>query len=188
MFNTPREKLVIVINGSAESGKDTLCNLAAKHYRCQNHSSIDPIKEMARVAGWFGIKDSKSRKMLSDLKSLMISYNDLPTKYLIRKYYEFERSDDDILFVHIREPEEINKFLDALRPSEDIAMRNLTILVRRSAAPKVVGNDSDDGVGDYNYDLTFTNDTDLEMAEDKFVHVLETAIRFLGLHIAPIIS
>lgn len=184
----PDEKLVIVINGSAESGKDTLCNLAAKHYRCQNHSSIDPIKEMAKVGGWLGIKDSKSRKMLSDLKSLMISYNNLPTKYLIRKYYEFERSNDDILFVHIREPEEIKKFLDAIRPSDDVVMRNLTILVRRSAAPKIVGNDSDDGVGEYDYDLTFTNDTDIEMAEDKFVHVLETAIRFLGLHIAPIIS
>jgi cytidylate kinase len=29
-----REKLIIIINGTAESGKDTLCNLAAKHYCC----------------------------------------------------------------------------------------------------------------------------------------------------------
>ena len=102
MTDNIREKLVIVINGTAESGKDTLCNLASKHFRCQNHSSIDPIKVIAKAGGWDGTKDAKSRKMLSDLKAVMIAYNDLPTTYLLRKYYEFERSDDDILLVHIR--------------------------------------------------------------------------------------
>lgn len=178
-----KEKLVIVINGSAESGKDTLCNLAAKHYRCQNHSSIDPIKEMARVGGWIGLKDTKSRRMLSDLKNLFIAYNDWPTKYLIRKYYEFERSDDDILFVHIREPDEIRKFIDAIKPSDDVLLRDFAMLVRRSSAPKMLGNAADDGVSGYPYDAVFVNDTDLDLAEEKFVHMVETAIRFYGLQI-----
>jgi len=187
-INGIREKLVIIINGSAESGKDTLCTLAAKHYRCQNHSSIDPIKEMARVGGWFGVKDTRSRRLLSDLKNLMIAYNDCPTKYLIRKYYEFERSDDDILFVHIREPDEIRKFMDAIKPSEDVLLRDFAILVRRSAAPKMLGNAADDGVADYPYDAFFVNDTDMDVAEEKFVHMVETAIRFYGLRIEPIAS
>ena len=178
-----KEKLVVVINGSGESGKDTLCDLAAKHYRCQNHSSVDPIKEMARLGGWMGQKDAKSRRMLSDLKNLFIDYNDWPTKYLIRKYYEFERSDDDILFVHIREPKEIDKFLMAIKPSEDVEMRNLAFLIRRSAAPTMFGNASDDGVSEYAYDAVFVNDVDLNSAEEKFVHLLETGMRFFGLQI-----
>lgn len=183
MNNDIREKLVIVINGSAESGKDTLCTLAAKHYRCQNHSSIDPIKEMARLGGWIGLKDEKSRKMLSDLKRLFIEYNDWPTKYLIKKYYEFERSDDDILFLHIREPSEIWKFWKAITPSEDVELRDLEILVRRTNAPSMVGNDSDDGVTGFPYDAVFVNDDDLDVAEEKFVHLIETAIAFFGLQI-----
>jgi hypothetical protein len=186
MTDNPREKLVIVINGSAECGKDTLCNLAAKHYRCQNHSSIDPIKETAKMGGWIGLKDTKSRKMLSDLKALFIEYNDLPTKYLIRKYYEFERSDDDILFLHIREPDEIRKFYDAIKPSDDILLRDIALLVRRSAAPKMLGNKSDDGVEHYPYDAVFVNDDNIERAEEKFVHMIDTTIRFYGLQIEKI--
>lgn len=181
-----KEKLVVIINGSGGCGKDTLCNLAAKHYRCQNHSSIDPIKEMAKLGGWIGLKDEKSRKMLSDLKRLSIEYNDWPTKYLIRKYYEFERSDDDILFLHIREPDEIHKFLDALKHSEDIELRDVEILVRRRDAPKMLGNDSDDGVEGFPYDYEFVNDEDLASAEEKFVHILQDIIAFYGLQIKPI--
>lgn len=180
-----REKLIIIINGTAESGKDTLCNLAAKHYRCQNVSSIEPIKEMAMKGGWFGLKDTKSRKLLSDLKNLMIAYNDLPTKYLIRKYYEFEQSGDDILFVHIREADEMSKFLSAIRPSEDVVLKDLVLLVRRGGEQKKIGNDADDGVGNCPYDAVFVNDTGLELAEERFVHMIETAIRFYGLQIEP---
>ena len=185
MNNGIREKLVIIINGSAECGKDTLCTLAAKHYRCQNHSSIDPIKEMAKMGGWIGLKDAKARKMLSDLKRVFVEYNDLPTKYLIKKYYEFERSDDDILFLHIREPDEIRKFWSAITPSSDVLLRDLALLVRRSAAPKMLGNDSDDGVERYPYDSVFVNDDNLERAEEMFVHMIDTAIRFYGLQIVP---
>ena len=179
-----KEKMIIVINGTAESGKDTLCELAAKHYRCQNVSSIDPIKQMATVGGWSGLKDTKSRKLLSDLKNAMIEYNDLPTKYLISKYYEFEQSNDDILFVHIREADEICKFLDAIKPSDDVETRNLVLIVRRGEH-RLVGNDADDEVEQCPYDAVFVNDTGLEMAEKKFVHMIETAILFYGLQIAP---
>ena len=178
-----KEKLVVVINGSGESGKDTLCNLVAKHYRCQNHSSIDPIKAMARLGGWTGEKDSNSRRMLSELKNLFINYNDWPTKYLVEKYRSFEQSDDDVLFLHIREPDEIRKFMDAIKPSDDVLLRDAAILVRRSAAPSMFGNAADDGVSGYPYDFLFINDEDLESAEVKFVRMIRDIIAFYGLQI-----
>ena len=39
-------KAVIVINGAGGVGKDTLCDLASKHFKVYNISSVDPIKEV----------------------------------------------------------------------------------------------------------------------------------------------
>ena len=41
------KKVAIVINGGGGVGKDTLCDLAAKHFKTINISTIDPIKELA---------------------------------------------------------------------------------------------------------------------------------------------
>ena len=60
------KKVTIVINGRGGVGKDTLCNLAAKHFKVKNISTITPIKDLAREAGWDGRKDDKARKFLSD--------------------------------------------------------------------------------------------------------------------------
>ena len=46
------KKAVIVINGAGGVGKDTLCDLAAKHFNVYNVSSITPIKEIASLCGW----------------------------------------------------------------------------------------------------------------------------------------
>ena len=42
------KKLTFVINGAGGVGKDTLCDLAAKHFRVYNISTIMPIKDIAR--------------------------------------------------------------------------------------------------------------------------------------------
>ena len=104
------KKITIIINGKGGAGKDTMCEMAAKHFRTMNVSSIDPIKKIASQNGWNGEKDDKSRKFLADLKKIFTDYNDLPTEYIFGKYKEFLVSDCEILFVHIREPEEIEKF------------------------------------------------------------------------------
>ena len=107
------KKLVIVINGSGGVGKDTLCELAAEHYKVKNVSSITPIKEIAALCGWDGKKDDKSRKFLSDLKRLCVEYNDYPTVWAREQYEDFKTGCEEIMFVHIREPEEIAKFVKA---------------------------------------------------------------------------
>ena len=101
------EKLVIIINGVGGVGKDTLCDFAAKYYKIRKISAITPIKEIAQHYGWNGEKDERSRKFLSDVKRAFIEYNDLPTQYLLKQYEKFKKSEDEILFVHIREKEEI---------------------------------------------------------------------------------
>jgi len=162
------EKTVIVINGAGGVGKDTLCEFAEKHYKVMNISSITPIKEIASMCGWSGEKTDKARKFLSDLKALSIEYNDFPTVWAADKYRQFLESDCEIMFVHIREASEIEKFVKATDGKAK------TLLVRGGDRMKKsnYGNASDDEVENYNYDYYFVNDKTLEEAEADFVNFL----------------
>ena len=163
-------KTVIVINGAGGVGKDTLCEFAEKHFKVMNISSITPIKTIATMCGWNGEKSDKARKFLSDLKALSIEYNDYPTLWAKERYDEFLLSDDEIMFVHIREPEEISKFV------LKTAGKAKTLLVRGGArmSKSNYGNASDDGVENYEYDYYFLNDKSLEEAENEFVAFLRS--------------
>lgn len=166
------KKAVIVINGQGGVGKDTLCELAAKHFNVKNVSSITPIKELAARCGWGGEKDDKARKFLSDLKRVLVEYNDYPTVWAKSEYEKFLSSDEQIMFVHIREGEEIKKFVDA---TGGVAK---TLLVRggERMTKSNYGNASDDLVEQYNYDLYYVNEKTLDIAEEEFVKLLKTLI------------
>lgn len=163
-------KTVIVINGAGGVGKDTLCEFAAKSFKVKNISSITPIKEIAKMCGWDGSKDDKSRKFLADLKALCVEYNNYPTLWAKAQYDEFITSDEEIMFVHIREPEEIAKFVEA---TGGVAK---TLLVRGGERTKraAYGNAADDGVENYEYDYYFYNDKTLEEAEVSFAEFIRS--------------
>lgn len=165
-------KAAIVINGAGGVGKDTLCELCAKHIGVMNVSSITPIKDIARLCGWGGEKDDKARKFLSDLKRLTVEYNDYPTAWIMEKYREFLRSDSEVMFIHIREPEEIAKFVKATGGAAK------TLLVRGGERMKktVYGNVSDDLVEEYSYDFYFMNDASLDEAEISFTKLIKSII------------
>ena len=162
-------KLTIVINGMGGVGKDTLCRFAAERYKTENISSITPIKELAALCGWQGEKTDRARKFLSDLKALTAEYNDYPTTYLAERYRAFLASDDELLFVHIREPEEIRKFVSAT----DGAAKTLLIRGGERCERAAYGNASDDGVEDYPYDYVFVNDASLDEARTAFLSFLD---------------
>ena len=165
-------KIALVINGSGGVGKDTLCDLAAKHFRVYNISSVDPIKDIARMCNWDGSKDDKSRRFLSDLKALTIAYNNFPTVWAKERYLGFLESENEIMFLHVREPEEIAKFVEATNGAAK------TLLIRGGSrmTKSCYGNVSDDGVENYDYDYYFTNDKTLEEAERDFCALLESIL------------
>ncbi len=163
------EKTVVIINGAGGVGKDTLCELASRHFKITNVSSITPIKEIAAEFGWNGQKDDKSRRFLAELKRLSVEYNDFPTRWAVERYREFLLSDSDILFVHIREPEEIEKLVRATDG------RAKTLLIRGGERTRqtAYGNAADDLVENYSYDYYYVNDKPLEVAEGEFVSLLK---------------
>ncbi|MCM1222628.1 MAG: hypothetical protein NC548_50015 [Lachnospiraceae bacterium] len=167
-------KVIIVVNGKGGVGKDTICDIVNHFFRSKHISAITPIKEIATHCGWDGEKTPKSRKFLSDLKSIVMDYNQYPTKYLVQQVCEFMVDDKtDILFVDIRESGQINLFANDVKYATGMDVKTLLVKSNRTEDVKY-GNTSDDDVDQYPYDYTFHNDGDLDLLEEKVWHFFVT--------------
>lgn len=173
---TTRTK-VVIINGKPQSGKDTFCKYAQGY--CDDDesantliiSSVDPLKEMLTQLGWDGTKTDKIRDMLMDMKQLWVQNQDGPTMFLFNNILEFHKAstgEDNIVFVHIREPEEIKKLVNALTGFESMGIDVISLLVIRKGGedtpnqPAETRRSDDEAlINSYEYDVTINNDEDL---------------------------
>ena len=163
------EKVTVVINGVGGCGKDTLVEYLATKMNVKNISSITPVKEIAKLCGWNGEKTDEARKFLSDLKALLTEYNEFPLTYLLNEQEEFLTDQNEILFVHIREPHEIEKFKKVSKTKTYA----LLVTPREELQLKVYGNKSDDDVYKYNYDFIFENNKPLEVAKQEWLDFIK---------------
>ena len=173
---TTRTK-VVIINGKPQSGKDTFCKYAQGY--CDDDesantliiSSVDPLKEMLTQLGWDGTKTDKIRDMLMDMKQLWVQNQDGPTMFLFNNILEFHKActgEDNIVFVHIREPEEIKKLVNALTGFESMGIDVISLLVIRKGGEDTPNqpaetrrSDDETFINSYEYDVTINNDEDL---------------------------
>ena len=160
-------KKIVVINGTGGCGKDTFVLFCSKYASVYNFSSIDKVKEVAKVIGWTGKKTEKDRKFLSDLKKLTTEYNDMAFNSIKDAVNTFNDSNLDIMFIHIREPEEIKRAVDNFNA--------YSLLIKRENQSKITSNYSDASVEDYDYDFTIINTTldEYEKEAKKFIKELE---------------
>lgn len=159
-------KNIVIINGTGGAGKDTFVSFCSEVTGVLNVSTVDKVKEAAKVlVGWNGEKDEVSRKLLVDLKQLSIVYNDAPTKYICSMAEEFKKSDNNLMFVHIREADEIEKAKKLLNAK--------TLLISNPRVKLITSNDSDGKVNEYNYDYYIENDGTLDDLKDKAVKFVE---------------
>ena len=159
-------KQIVIINGTGGCGKDTFVQFCEKYTKVLNFSSIDKVKEVARVIGWDGKKDEKDRKFLSDLKKLTTEYNDMAFNSTRQAVNNFLNSDCNLMFIHIREPEEIRRTKETFNCK--------TLLIKRVGYDNIESNYSDKNVNNYNYDYIIINDTleQLELSAKNFVDEL----------------
>lgn len=152
-------KQIFIINGSGGVGKDTFVSFVSELIPTLNFSSVDKVKEVAKIIGWNGGKTEKDRKFLSDLKLLCTDYNDMPFNSMADKVVEFMNSNFNFLFLHIREPQEIKRVKSVFHAK--------TILVKRSSIGHITSNMADKNVFNYDYDFVICNDGTLDELKNK---------------------
>lgn len=181
-------KQVFIINGSGGVGKDTFiemiptfelfdkdfdknedCSMWIRNLEIRSYSSVDKVKEIARAIGWDGEKTERNRKFLSDLKLLTTEYNDMPLndmKKYAKDFMSYKGSFDNdinrILFLHIREPEEIARAVNEFKE-----YNAKTILVKRDCVKHITSNMADENVFNYDYDIVIDNSGTAEELAEK---------------------
>lgn len=164
---------IVIINGINGAGKDTFIDFVSQSlgdHNVLNISTVDCIKDVARRLGWDGQKNESARKMLSELKRISIDFNDYPYIDCVNKISLFERdrqyygmsTDKCIIFIHCREPEEIEKYKKRL---------NATTLLITNSRVKPANNSSDLSVFNYKYDYIIDN-------SKGFMQLYEAAAEF----------
>lgn len=170
-------KQIFVINGFGGVGKDTFVDLVSielndvlkKFHTVINFSSVDRVKEIAKEIGWNGEKSEKDRKFLSDLKKLSSEYCDMPFQSIKSKINEFDKNENSqVLFLHIREPEEIERVVKEFGAK--------TILITRNVVKHIMSNTSDANVSNYNYDYIINNNGTIEDLRETVKQFIEAVI------------
>lgn len=157
--------IVFIINGAPRVGKDTFIELLQEITK-ENvvpYSSIDWVKEKAKNLGWDGVKDTKGRQFLSDIKDACTEYADIPFQKivaLLSVYNCFPSAAPEYFCTNIREPEEIFK-LNIWCMQEGIPCCSVWIR-RREAEQKALDtgfiSNGDTQFMDYDYDWVIHND------------------------------
>lgn len=161
-------KKIFIINGSGGVGKDTFVELVSELVSTLNFSSVDKVKEIAKEIGWDGeSKTEKDRKFLSDLKLLTGNYCDMPYQSMKQKVEEFNKDNiHQCLFLHIREPEEIQRAVNEFNAK--------TILITRNLVEQITSNMADANVYNYKkYDYIINNDGTIEALKKVVEHFIK---------------
>ena len=168
---------IICINGQGGVGKDEFVKAAQINSKqpsyIYNFSMVENIKAIAKYIGWQGGKTNKDRKFLSDLKDLTARYSDYPFQSVVNLInarlwwtnYNKIPTKDFIIFIHAREPKDIQRW------KEEYGAKSL--LIRREEVERTYGNHADDQVFDIDYDYIYNNNKSLEELEKDAVNFVQ---------------
>lgn len=145
-----------IVNGFPRAGKDTLMDQFIECYIsdgnvAKKHSTVDTVKNIAKILGWDGEKTPEARCMLSEFKDWWTKHFDGPLNEIKDIV---ARNKVDVLFTAMREPEEIEK---TVKWANDNDVWIYTILVRGWKEEIVHTSHSDMKVLDYKYNLYMNN-------------------------------
>lgn len=147
-------KYIVIVNGKPGSGKTTF-EVNCNHYLDESdlayghvHSSIDYIKNIYKQLGWNGVKTDKARKNLSMLKKIWIENCNGPLQHMMDYVLKLDNDSDHVIFVDIREEDEIIKFKEIFDVLSPIGIKCTTVFIDKDDNDGFeYGNKSDDNVG-----------------------------------------
>lgn len=166
-------KRIFIINGSGGSGKDTFVRLCSNHLKIRNTSKIIPAKRA--LCELLGItmdelesnKTEEVRSMLVNLNSIAIKHGDYPTKFIMNQVREFLCSEEEqVMFIHIREPEEIDKVKGLINEMID-PMKVSTVLIVSDRVKRITSNTADANVDKYDYDIVIDNSHGMQQLSNE---------------------
>lgn len=163
---------IVIVNGFPRSGKDTFVDFCLDYLGPygKNISTVDFIKYIAKECGWNGEKTPKDRKFLSDLKDLLSSWDDIPWKKVLKEiqlfeftFYQYDMpTDDAIIFIHSREPKEIERFEKELGAIS-------VLICRRVVESNEQSNHADTEVLNHKYNYIIENNDTLDDLKNKAI-------------------
>ena len=198
------KKAIVVINGKGGIGKDTLINSIEQGKNCyvHNSSSIDLVRDMCEPVTALSSKAEKDlayRQMLADIKHAVDRYYrqkhgiGLTTKDMIDDVFEGWLEDDlekiegytsSVIFIHIREPENIKEFLAEAKKElkkrgiNDIVLT--TLLIRSERGLDSYGNSSDDRVENFEYEHIYESKNGISEDAECFRKMFFSEIMGMG--------
>ena len=155
---------IIIINGSATSGKDEVVRMARLSKIHDGGicsiSTVETVKQACEFFFGCGVneKTEKARQFWSDVKDAWSKFNNGPFRSIVSRIEHF--TDNSYYFVHCREPEEIRKFV------KHYGSDCVTLLVTRPGVG-IPGNHADQNVENCYYDYVIRNDYGLEDLKRK---------------------
>lgn len=165
---------VICINGLPRSGKDTFVSFCKEQLgvNCFNISIVDFVKEVAKQFGYDeNNKTGKSRKFLSDLKDVLEEWNDIPYKKVVNSILDYAEKpevniQDLLVFIHAREPKDIEKFKNSFDAST-LFINNFRV------ENNTISNHADAEVKNYTYDYIIENNSSLDDLKQKAIDFIK---------------
>ena len=175
---------VILINGRPRTGKDTVVNLMCnalmeRGYMAEAFSSIDPIKALLGSVIDLSQKTEADRILLSEVGDALEKHSAFRTNRCIWFAEDvFRESENAVVFLHVREPENIEK-LRATFQGRGINVVRLLVVSDRGID---VDSRADQVAGTGRYDLMIVNNRTLE---DLKATCVETVGRQFQESLAP---
>lgn len=163
------DKRIVLINGSGGTGKDTFIEFCSKFIEVASVSTVDKVKDAAKVLGWDGGKTEKDRLFLSNLKVIWDQYDGGSNAYAVQSICKFIQGPKKLLFIHVREPNNI----DIIKATFEVE----TLLIKNPRINKITSNIADANVDNCEYDHVIYNDSDLP-------HLRRAALLFVK-HLFP---
>lgn len=162
---------IIIINGYPGSGKTTFqlfCSAMIKNagYSAYSRSTVDEVKHIASYCGWDGSKTPENRKFLSELKQLLISYNDFclnDIKGFVEAIRTIEKNNKNCtIFIDCREKDEIEKLVNAF-PHDQVKR----VCIIRTVDQSTLSNHADRDVYEITYDYYINNNESLSHLNEE---------------------
>lgn len=164
---------ILIINGAPRSGKDTFIDFVSGIKDTIRYSSIEWVKEKAKLLGWDGKKDIKGRNFLSDIKDAATRYDDKLFKETVSIINYYCYSHFEFICICIREPSEIKKIVDYCK---DKNMECYAIIIKNQKAEydaKKLNNNGDNNYMNFKYDFELENNWTLTSFQRRVINFIE---------------